>query len=152
MPEAAQKPDDQQVQDRAGASFAVSSERDIHIFPKPGAECDMPSAPEVRDASCHIRMAEVCRHMEAEHLTQTDSHQGVPAEVKIKLHGVGKGAEPCKRGGDTLVTDRTDFVPQSADAVCDDDLVSESYDKGLEAVVKSVYGDRPFFNASRISE
>ena len=145
MPEAGEKPDCQEVEHGPHLSPAVAAKRDIHIFPKPRAERDVPPAPEVCDAAGHIGMAEVCGHMKTKHLPQSDRHQGIAAEVKIKLHGVGKGAKPCKRGGDTLVTDHADLVPQRPDAVCDNDLVAKSYDKGFEAVVETIRRDRPFF-------
>lgn len=145
MPETGEEPHSQQVEDRPHPPSAVAAKRDVHILPKPCAERDVPTAPEVRDAARHVRMAEVCRHVKAQHLPQPDSHHGIPAEVKVELHGVGKGAKPCERRGDALVADGADLVPQSADAVCDDDLVAETYDECLETVVKAVHGDRPFF-------
>ena len=145
MPKTCEKPYDQEIENSAGCPFSVAAKRDVHIFTKPGAERNMPSAPEISDTPCHIRMLKVRRHIKAEHFPEPDRHQGISAEVEVELHGIGKGTKPCERSRDTLKTDRTHFIPQSAYAVCDDDFVSETDDKSFETIVKTMDGNRAFF-------
>ena len=45
----------------------------------------MPSAPEFTDTLRHIRIIEIFREMETEHLTQTDRHIRITGKIKIDL-------------------------------------------------------------------
>ena len=145
MPETCEKPYHQEVEHRPRGAFAVAAKRNVHVFPKPSAERDMPSAPEISDTPSHIGVLKVCWHIKTKHFAKSHCHQGISAEIEIKLHGVGKCAEPCKRGGDTLKTDCTYFIPQCANAVCDDHLVAKTDNKSFEAIVKRMNRNRAFF-------
>ena len=62
---------------------------------KPSGQGNMPSSPEITDASTDIRIIKVLFEMESEHPAQTDRHIAVSAEVKINLQHIGNGTQPC---------------------------------------------------------
>ena len=97
VPDTSEHPDDENIPDLLHQTFPVSSQWDVNVFPKPGAQGDMPSSPEFRDAPGNIRIIEVFQEMEAKHFSETDSHIGITGEIKVDLEGVGQGSQPGSR-------------------------------------------------------
>ncbi len=94
VPEAGQKPDDQQVEDLSRHAHAVAAQWDIHVFSEPCAQRDMPSAPELGDTLTDIGIVEVLEELKAEHVAQTARHIRVAGKVKVDLEGISDDADP----------------------------------------------------------
>ena len=94
MPEAGSHPDDEDVENVPDAGAAAAAERDIEIIPEPCAERHVPAPPELRDALCDIRIAEVFREREAEDAAQPDGHIAVAGEIEIDLEREGDRVQP----------------------------------------------------------
>ena len=141
MPEAGQEPDDKDVEKLAALFDPVSAQRDVDVIAEPGAEGDVPPAPEFGDAFGDVGVIEVLREEKAQHPSQTDCHQRVAAEVKVNLEAVGDDAHPGKRGGYLRKAERLHLGPQRADGVCQKNLAGKSHDEQAHALVDLRQGD-----------
>jgi len=99
VPEAGQRPDDEDVADVLPDLDAVAAKGDIDVGAEPSGERDMPAPPELGDRAGDIRIVKVFGEMEAEHLPHADGHVGVTGEVEVDLEGEGADTEPCRGGG-----------------------------------------------------
>ena len=99
VPHAREKEHGDQIAVGAQRSFSVSAQGDIHIFPEPGAQGDMPPLPEFVNGTGEVGIAEILQKVEAEHFAQTDGHVGIARKIIVDLHGVGDRAHPCRDGG-----------------------------------------------------
>ena len=86
MPEPGEQSYDKRIENHSFLPFAVSAQWDIDIFPEPSAECDMPSAPEIRGGSGTVWVLEVCREFESKDTSKSNRHQGISEEVEEELH------------------------------------------------------------------
>ena len=74
MPYTGQEPHDKYIPYMPSLTHPVSAKGYLDIVPEPGAECDMPSSPELCYGLGHIRKIEVFKEMEAEHPSKPDCH------------------------------------------------------------------------------
>ena len=100
MPETGQEPDDEHVPELFQLAVAVAAERDVDIITEPGAERDVPAAPEVGDRDRTERIVEVLEVVEAEHAAHTDRHVTIGAEVEVELEREAETTEPGTEHGD----------------------------------------------------
>ena len=103
MPDPGKHPHNQNVSCLEKHSSAVSSQGDVDIFFKPGAQRNVPPSPEFCNASGNIRIIEVLQKMESKHLSKADSHVRITSKVKENLERVRYQASPR--------ADKTDFRP-----------------------------------------
>ena len=99
MPAPCQRPDNPQVPDVLQDAHPVAAHGNIDVFPEPGAQGDMPSAPEFRNAPGAVGKMKVFFERKAEHLSQADGHVGIAAEIEIYLEGVGQRPHPGGKHG-----------------------------------------------------
>ena len=94
----------------------------------------MPSAPEVRNGIRAVRMIEVQRKMEAQHLSDTDGHIRITAEIVEQLKTVAKSCDPGgKRRHFPEITD-SDLCVDCAKGICQDHLFAEALGEDQNAV------------------
>ena len=141
VPEAGQEPDDKDVEKLAALFDPVSAQRDVDIIAEPGAEGDVPPAPEFGDAFGDVGVIEVLREEKAQHPSQADCHQRVAAEVKVNLEAVGDDAHPGKRGGYLRKAERLHLGPQRTDGVCQKNLAGKAHDEQAHTLVDLRQGD-----------
>lgn len=90
----------------------------------------MPPSPEYRNRSGYIRIVEIFFKVESEHLSQSNCHIRIAAEVKINLQRIGDGCQPCQGHvhlihGENTVADlphrigNEKFFPKTADKTAD---------------------------------
>ena len=94
MPEAGSHEHHENIDIGTDLSLSASAQRKIQIFPEPGHERHMPSAPEFRDGRSQIGIIKIFRQLEAEHFSQAHSHIGITGKVIIKLKGIEQGGNP----------------------------------------------------------
>ena len=86
--------DKQDIQQLPGAPLPVSTQRNIEIVTEPGAERDMPTPPEFRDAAGQIGVPKVLREPEAENPAKADGHVAVAGKIIVNLQGERNRAQP----------------------------------------------------------
>ena len=133
VPEAGERPDDQQVQRLTGKAAAVAAERNVEIFLEPCAQRDMPPAPEVGYGHRLIRIAEVFGEFEAEHPAETDGHVRIAGKVKVYLEGIRYRARPRHKRGN-IAAERVDIRPHRAHLVCKQHLFAETDNEAHNAL------------------
>ena len=94
MPEAGEHPHNENVQELPGLSLPVAAQGNVDIVPEPGAQGDVPPAPEFRNAAGNIGILKVLRKPEAKEPPQADGHITVAGEIKIDVQGEADGIEP----------------------------------------------------------
>ena len=83
VPEAGEKPHDQNIQNMSRYGYPVASQGNVDIFPEPGSQRNMPSSPELRDTFGDIWVIEIPYELKAKHFSQSHRHVGIAAEVEI---------------------------------------------------------------------
>ena len=126
VPEARGRPHDKQVKNGAVFPLAVAAQRNIQIFAEPASQRDMPAPPELRNTARRVGEPEIFREFEAKQPPKPDRHQGITAEIKIDLQGIGEDPEPRKRHGQPFIADRRHLIPELADLVRQQDLAPQS--------------------------
>ena len=129
VPQARQEPDDSQIQNLPSLTVAVAAQRDIDIFPEPGAQADVPAPPEFRDGAGLVGVFKVFQEMEAKQMPQADGHVGVSGEIEVDLEGEGDSAQPRRHGGGC--GHGADLLPQSAHLIGDQHLFGQAHHKAL---------------------
>ena len=92
MPQAAQEHREQQISVGLTFSVAITSQRDVEVVTQPGAQADVPAAPEVLQAGREVRLAEIDHEVEAHELRAAPRDVAVAAEIAVDLPGEGIGA------------------------------------------------------------
>ena len=88
MPQTGQAEYQKQIEIRAVSAFPVASQRDVHIFPKPGRQRNVPPAPEFCNRSGKIGVIKVFHKPEPKHPSKADCHIGISGKVKINLQRI----------------------------------------------------------------
>ena len=140
VPNSGAKPHNGDVHQLAGNAFPVSAQGDIHIFPEPSAQGNVPSAPKFRDAFGNIRILEVLQKGKAKHFPQPNRHIGITGEVEIDLEGVGNGADPGAHHAQFPDRHGGKLRPNRADAVCQQYLLGQAQHKPLHTVGEHIGG------------
>ena len=65
----------------------------------------MPSSPELSHCERSVGMVEISWKIESHYFSETDSHEGIAAEIEIKLERIGENSHPCQRRGNALIAD-----------------------------------------------
>ena len=91
VPEARERPDDEEVQ---VDMLAVAAERYVDIIPEERAERNVPPSPEFGNGLCGIRQLEVLHVPEPEDPAKADRHVGIAREVEVDLEHVHERAKP----------------------------------------------------------
>ena len=104
----------------------VAAQRNVYIFPEPGAQGNMPSSPEVRNTFGNVRIIEVPDKFKAQHFTKTYSHVRVTAEVKVDLHGIGQTADPGSEHRPVPGSDSRDGIKGHTDVIGQKDLLAKA--------------------------
>ena len=95
VPDSRQEPYHEEIEDMPCFRFhPVSAQRNVDIIPEPAGQGDMPTPPELRNGTGNIRIVEVFIEVKPEHLSQTDGHIRISAEIEINLEGVGQCSQP----------------------------------------------------------
>ena len=126
MPESGQHPDDQKIGDRSGISFAVSSQWNIHILTEPSAQRYMPSSPEFCHTRRYIRVMEVLQKLKSEHLSKTDRHIRISAEIKINLECIRNTSDPRSHHRIAAQMHRCDLLKNRSCRICKNYLFGKS--------------------------
>src|SRR5436309_16076605 len=66
-------------------SQAIAAERDVKVIAQPGAQADVPPAPEILKAFCQIRLSKIDHEVETEKLRATAGNAAVTAKVSVYL-------------------------------------------------------------------
>ena len=136
VPEAGERPDDEQAPQKPRLTAAAPAEGDIEVIAEPGAERDVPSAPELGDRTRAVGQIEVARNGEAEHPAKAHGHEGVAGEVEIELQAVAHRTEPRQRCGEIGEADALKCGPECGELVGKDHLAAKPYDEEREAVLQ----------------
>ena len=129
MPEPGEQPYDKRIENHSFLPFAVSAQWDIDIFTEPSAECDMPSAPEIRGRSGTVRVLEIRRELESKNTSKPDCHQGISEEVEEELHRKSPRTKPCGQWMDSHDTSGHNSVPEGSNLVRQQYFVCKSKHK-----------------------
>ena len=107
----------------------VASQWDVDVITEPASKRNMPAAPEFRDAGGNVRIIKVLVEIEAQHLSKTDGHIGISAEIEIQLQCICANGKPGshKRGS----TGSLKGGVQSGKIVCKENLLGKPLDKKL---------------------
>lgn len=130
MPEAGQRPDDQDVQNLARMPFAVAAQRDVDIIAEPGSQRHVPAPPEFRDTGGNIGVVEVFKEIKAEDPAQPDRHVAVARKVEVDLKGEGGGIEPVKEHG--FFIGGTEYSAEFPELVGKEDFFGKAEDKAAD--------------------
>ena len=95
VPQAADQKGQKQIQISTDSTLAVSTQRAVDIGAQRPAEGDVPPAPEYGNALRAVRRPEILGDIDVEHLSQTNGHVRIAAEIKINLEGIGERGCPC---------------------------------------------------------
>ena len=133
VPDAGERPDNEDVQQLPRTSAAVAAEGDVDIVAEPGAERHVPAPPELRDAPGNVGVIEVLLELKAYHAAEADGHVRVTGEVEVDLQREGYDAQPGAENGEPAVGDGGVVVPELAEAVCDEHLLRHADHEALDA-------------------
>ena len=136
VPDPGEQPHKGQIENQALRPLSVSAHRYVDIIPEPAAQRHMPAAPEIAHGNRAVGLIEVLNVWEAEHDPDSRCHQGIAFKVKIELKGIGKGTQPCQRGGDALKADRLNVVPQNSQPVRQQHLGRQTEDEKPQTFLK----------------
>ena len=129
MPETGERPYHKDVADVPACGNTVASQWDVDVIAEPASKRNMPAAPEFRDAGGNVRIIKVLVEIESQHLSKTDGHIGISAEIEIQLQCICANGKPGshKRGG----TGSLKGGVQSGKIVCKENLLGKPLDKEL---------------------
>ncbi len=136
VPEARQRPDDEDIQNPARRADAVAAQRNVDILAEPAAQGHVPAPPELGDRPGDEGVVEVLGEGEAEEAPQPDGHVAVPAEVEVELQGEGDPVHPVKQHRllrRWLPEKQLDELPQ---LVGDEHLLAEADEETPSALVQ----------------
>ena len=137
VPEARQRPDDQQIPHQPHAVDTAAAQREVDIIPEPLTQRNMPAPPKIRDRTGQIGIVEVFRKGKAHHPAEAKRHIRIAGEVKIDLQRIGKQGQPRRHNGniaDLRLPDGIDHRPQ---CICQQELFAQA-DRKAEAAVRNV--------------
>ena len=90
MPDAADKKNDHYINISSDPAFPVSAKGKIDIGSQKTGKGHMPSVPEICDGHSLIRRVKVSGQFYIEHITDTDGHIAVSAEIKVQLKHIAQ--------------------------------------------------------------
>lgn len=138
MPEACAGKDDDQIDVGANLALTVTAQRDVQIVLEPGGQRHMPSAPEFLNGTRNVGIVKVLKEVKSEHVTHTDSHVGVTAEVEIDLQRVCDRAQPSRSCGHAICRESKDGICQKCNGVRDNDLLGKTDGKASHTAIYRV--------------
>ena len=127
MPETGECPYHKDVADVSACGNTVASQWDIDVITEPASERNMPAAPEFRDAGGDVRIIKVLVEIEPQHLSKTDGHIGISAEIEIQLQCICANGKPGSHKGGS--TGSLKGGVQSRKIVCKENLLGKTLDK-----------------------
>ena len=136
MPDAGDEKDGKEVEQGAPPAFAVSAQRDVEVFPEPGAQRDVPPPPELGDRAGEVGEVEVFLHANPEQFAQADGDVRVGGKVVVNLQHIQKGDAP---GGGLVHPDAEvalDLGDERAEDVRQNQLFGKADDDAVEPVQK----------------
>ena len=136
MPQTRQPPYNDEVQDLPGQSAPVAAQRNIHIFPEPGTQRNMPPPPVFGNAAAQVRVIKVFQELKAQHFSQPNGHIGVTGKVEVNLEGKRNGSQPGRPGGKAGSRQRRDGIPQGAHLVGNQHFFAQTNGKSANACGK----------------
>ncbi len=139
VPQSAQEHRQHEVDVGAPGALPVPAERDVQIVPQPGAERDVPAAPELGHASGDVRHVEILWQVVADHLGRTDGHVGIAREVAVNLQAVADHRQPQHASGIKRGL-RKDLVNRRGQPVGDDHFLRQPEQKETGARGQSIGG------------
>ena len=95
MPDSGEKEYYKQVAEGFEKALPISSKGNINIFPKPGAQGDMPSSPKFGDGERAVGKVKIVFDLNAKEAGEPDGNIGIPGKVIINLQHIKEGASPC---------------------------------------------------------
>ena len=104
----------------------------------------MPSSPEIRDAFRRIRIIKVLHKLKSQHLSETDRHIRISAEVKINLHRIGKTSDPGSQHRSLRCAQYCDRLIDTSHVVGDQNFFPKSLQKPHHTVAEFPDRHRPF--------
>ena len=137
MPDSCQQPDDRDVPHLHRSASPVSAQRYIHILLKPGAQGDMPPAPEIGDALRRIGIPEILREMKAHHRAQPHGHIRITGKIKVDLHAERQNPHPHHQDGPLCIRNTRNLRPQRSYGIGDQYLLSQAHGKQKDSPGKS---------------
>ena len=138
VPHAAEHHRRHQVDVRALLALPAAAEGDVQVVPQPGAEGQVPAAPELGDRRADVRVVEVLGEPEPDHQGQADRHVGVAGEVEEQLERVGDRAQPGVPH--RRVRQRERRVDERRDRVGDQHLLAEARHEPADSAAELLLG------------
>ena len=89
----------------------------------------MPSPPELPDIFRNVRILEILSELKSEHLSESDRHIGISAEIKVNLERKCQTPYPCGQNRKTSDRKRRDLLVESADGIGKHYFFCKSHDK-----------------------
>ena len=145
VPQSGKRPDCQHVPHGFPLAHTAAAQREIDIVLEPASQRDVPSSPELAGGAGHIREIEVLGKLEAQHFSHANCHHGIAGEVEVDLKAIGKRSQPRIRGGDTIIPDNGQIIPQTAHGVRQQRLGTQSEHKGFHALLQQTDIDPTVF-------
>lgn len=125
MPDSGKYPHDKQVADPFAGTCAVAAKWNIDVGLKPLSKCNMPAPPEFCHACGEIGVHKVYGKLKTKHSAQTCCHQGITIKIKVNLERICIDSKPCKRRGDTFISDRAQHLPTDCQTDSPESLLSQ---------------------------
>ena len=144
MPDAGQGEDDAEIEEGPAFALAVAAQGKVDVLLEPGAERDVPAAPELGDGQGPVGKVEVVLEVEAEEPCRADGNVRVAGEVVVDFQGVEEPAEPGRRGVDGCLAG--DFSDVGPEGIGQDDLLRKADDDAVDAGHKAVCIHGPGLN------
>ena len=93
VPEARENHSHEKVSNGFPLANAAAAQGDVEVVAKPGAQTNVPTAPEVLQAVCEEGLAEIDHEVKTEQLSAAARDVAVAAEISVNLPGKSIGSE-----------------------------------------------------------
>ena len=96
MPKAGQHPNNQYVEKPAGGTDTISTQWNIYIIAKPGAQGNVPASPEFCDTFGKIGIIKVFYKIKTKDTTKSDGHITIAGKIEINVKREADCIKPVK--------------------------------------------------------
>src|SRR5258708_3530681 len=144
MPETGENHSDEEISRGFPLAMCTSAERNVQIIAKPGAQADVPAAPEILKTIGEEGLAEIDHEMEAQQLSASARDIAVTAEVSINLPGKRVRSEQHKPEIGRAELTAKNGVCQNGTIIRDHAFSDEARENQHQAIEKSISVESAF--------
>src|SRR5712672_567216 len=134
VPQAAEKHGEHEIDVGANFAEAIATKTNVKIVAEPGAEADVPAAPEVLETLRQVGLAKIDHEMEAHELGAAARDAAIAAEVSVDLPSESVSAEQDRHGIRRAEVAAKSGVCEKSAIIGDDDLSEETFENQDKAI------------------